>query len=130
MKCFGWTYFRELNPEICSHFHAWKNGRWQRVWREKDWSSGRNILSGVTEWMETWKWPKHWKESKTIRRYTDLSTYIPITTTQLPLWMIVFCPLTSLIYRCFLPRFCPNLFSSHAVSQVRYCAALPSRGPT
>jgi hypothetical protein len=70
------------------------------------------------------------KESEVVRRYTDLSTCIPITSTQLPLWMIAFCPLTSPIYRCFLPRFCPNLFSSHAVSQVRYCAALPSRGPT
>ena len=83
-----------------------------------------------TECVETWKWPKHWEESKIIRRYTDISTYIPITSTRHPVWMIAICPLTSQIYRCFLPRFCPNLFRSHAVLQVRYWAALHTRGPT
>jgi hypothetical protein len=48
-KCFGWTDYWELNPEICIHFDAWKNGQCQSVWREKGCSSGRNIVSGVTE---------------------------------------------------------------------------------
>jgi len=116
--------------KLSIHFDARRKGQWQSVWRKKDWSSGRNTVSDVTQWLVIWKWPKHWKESKTIRRCTDLWTYITITSTQLQLEMIALCPLTSQIYRCFHPRFCPNLFSSHGVSQVRYCAALPSRGPT